>query len=213
MIDLKKFGIASLLVGGVIFISGCGQANTIPQNGGANKNNFPRSNSASSTEKFFNMGTKATLADLVVGKKITVMGTTNSDGTVSAKRIMIGEPGGFMMRGATSTTSTGENFRPGNLPNDAVNNPGQQPVSNGGQFNGQNRGQMGAGGQRPNGGRMMGGNGMVSGEIISKDDTSLVIKNQAGGSKIVFYSDKTEIFLFQPPTSTPATPTTTLEKK
>lgn len=204
MVNFKKIGMISLLVGGVVFISGCGQTNTAAHNN-TNKNGLPRGNNASSTEKMFNAGAKATLADLVVGKKVTVVGTANSDGTVSAKRIMIGEPGGFMMRGATSTTSTGENFR--------FNNSNQPPPASSGQFNGQNRGQMGMGGQRPNGGgRAMGGNGMVRGEIISKDETSLVIKNQDGGSKIVFYSDKTEVSIFQPPTSTPPAPTTSPEK-
>jgi hypothetical protein len=61
----------------------------------------------------------------------------------------------------------------------------------------------------------MGGSGLVSGEIISKDEMSLVIKNQDGGSKIIFYSDKTELFIFQTPTSAPPStpPTTTIGKK
>lgn len=45
------------------------------------------------------------------------------------------------------------------------------------------------------------GSGFADGEIISKDETSITVELPDGGSKIVFYSDSTEINKFTSGTS------------
>ena len=55
------------------------------------------------------------------------------------------------------------------------------------------RNQMGNLPSNTNGSMRMEGMGANSGEIISKDDTSITLKLADGGSKIIFFSETTEI--------------------
>jgi len=60
-------------------------------------------------------------------------------------------------------------------------------------------GNAGGGGYRTNtpgsaaGARLRGGSGFVNGDIISKDDKSVTVKNRAGGSQIIFFAPSTSI--------------------
>lgn len=54
-------------------------------------------------------------------------------------------------------------------------------------------GGAGFGGRRNGGAGSQGGAGFVNGQVISKDDKSITVKLNSGGSKIVFYSSTTNV--------------------
>ena len=184
---MKKYLLLSTLAVFMFVFGGC----ATPQNSAPQTNKTtPAGDMTSSTEKGPQMP-KGTVNDLKVGVKVTVMGTAGTDGIVSATRITIGDtgPGNFQPgKFPTSTMASSTKFNKGQYPQ------GQRPQRKDGQSNGQ------WAGRGPGGGQSM---ARVSGEILKKDDASLTIKNDDGGSKLVYYSEKTEIFIFQPPTNTP----------
>lgn len=181
----------------VLLYSGCSSTTPQTTSTSGDKQQAQSGDYNNKDNRWNNMGTKASLDELQIGKKIMAMGTNNQDGSISAARIMLGEFQNFGNRsGFTSgTQQMGDSNRD--------QNPRGQFQGRGGQGNSGAHRQMRPGGNR--------GNARVLGEIIKKDSNSLVVKSQDGGSKIIFYSDKTEVFVVQPPTSTPAIATSTNE--
>jgi len=184
--------IVSLLIIG----AGCNSGqpkNSVEQNFNR-PNNF---NNASNTDRNIDQ-TKGGIADLIIGKKIMAMGTTNANGTINAGQITVGFENFNNQRfGPPSSTTSSTNG--------GQNGQFQRRNFNGG--NGQNRtGDSGSGQRMAN----RSGQARALGEILKKDDISLILKLDNGGSQIVYYSTTTQIFIFQPPTpTTPQTPTAT----
>lgn len=195
----KNFIVVVSIFGAIMLLgAGCAKQFSVDKNQLSN-----RGNNATSTERGFKIeGTKTTSADLTVGKNIMVMGTTNADGTISAIQILLGDfasrPGFASSTFSTSTARrTFNQGQPRTMEN--VNR----------QDRGDNNGIVRPAGNRPQTQGNRGSGGEV-GEILKKDDTSLILKDQNGGSKIIFYSDKTEILIVAPPAGAP---TSTIEKK
>lgn len=200
---MKKYFLAfALLTALTLVVSGCAVKNAQDASAvnSADKNNR-RGDFASGTMKM-NFGEPATKADLAVGKKVTVFGKTNTDGTVIATRIVIGD---MPMFGRGFATGTRPISRDGEEPYPTTSGGktigGMPSDQTGGRENFQGRtGRMIRGG---------GGQSRISGEIMKIDESSMVIKVIDNGSKIIFYTDSTEIFLA--PTSTPNFASTTVK--
>lgn len=190
----KNFIFIVTIIGAVVLLgAGCAKQSSTDKKQLGN-----RGNNATSTERGFKIeGTKITPADLVIGKKVMVMGTTNADGTISATQILLGD---FMSRAGFSSSTFSTSTARRNL-NQGQPRTGGNANWQGQRGEGQGQGE-GAGGTRAaNRPQMQGarGAGRVVGDIIKKDSTSLVLKDQSGGSKIIFYSEKTEILIVAPP--------------
>lgn len=194
----RKYIIFVFIFAAVLVMTGCASKNSTAQNGNQ-PDGFGRGEQNASGTPKMNFGTPASVGDLTIGKKITVIGATNADGTINATSIIIGEMPRFssgterFVSGTMSGIPTGaaQNFQP-----PSGGSAQFQRRSAGGQWSGQT--QNGTARQRAN---RPSGQSRVSGEILKIDESSLVLKSIDGGSKIIFYSDKTDIF--NAPTSTP----------
>ncbi|MCX6779291.1 MAG: hypothetical protein NTU97_03610 [Candidatus Magasanikbacteria bacterium] len=192
----KKYSLPLLLL--VVFVlagAGCATKQALKNNNGdfvKGNQNREGGNFASSSE-FMAGRVKGSLDDLKEGTKVMVMGISNQDGTISASQILIGDFNNFASstRPLFASSTVGKQ---GGV-------PGQRQ---GGQMQGRQGDGANFGGQRQGGGQgraRMAGQARVIGEILKKDTIGLVIKINDGGSKIVLYSDKTEVFSLS--TSTP----------
>lgn len=161
---------------------------------------------------------EGSLDDLKINETILVMGNANSDGSVVADRIIIGDAGEDFqdmfanMRPAAKEGEEGEiidvedrpmpefdgqrqNFQQfQNLSDEERVKMREEMMANGGEWVGGGNSRI-SGIQRGSGQATARGVGQnianLTGEIISKDDSSITIKLETGGSKIVFFSEST----------------------
>lgn len=187
----KKIFFLGGIVAVILLISGCGKTSTSetvkldvnrPKNDKQMKIDLP----------------KGATIDLVVGKKIMAMGNSSQDGVFTASRIIIGGPQGYGMFGGpvSSTTRTDFTQYPANIQNGEKGNiQWQRKLEDQDGKNVQQRA------DNPNRSRTGGNNiSRAIGEIVKIDQNSIILKADDGGSQIIFFSDKTEIFFT--PTST-----------
>jgi hypothetical protein len=193
----KIFFVFILLVSTIIF-SGCGvkKENNFIMNEG--KNNFGNGQNRGTGQGMFtsstwqNVGEKGNIEDLKLGEKIMIMGATNQDGSINANRIMIGE-----MPKIERPSTTLEQIR-----------EKQEEEGNFGERNHFIRDDNTPGDARQ--GMVMGG-GFLQGEILKMDENSLILKTETTGTKIVYFTPETEIYIFSPSTIKENTNTTSVK--
>lgn len=150
--------------------------------------------------------TPASAEDLHVGENITVMGTSNADGSMTASTIYIGTvafeqgqlDGNSEAEQAFADRQPPEGFTPpeGVNPQELQNlSPEERQarfaeLQESGAF--PEGGFTGGGAGARSGGGFRGGN-MVRGEILNIDDMTITIALSDGGSRLVFYSSQTTI--------------------
>ena len=194
----KKFLSILAVVAFLLTLTGCGQtAPAAPQaqnNKGAGANRGNGFEQMVSSSPLFANRQPGTVLDLAVGKRIMAFGTANPDTTINAQQIILGAfPNfGFNRPHPTSTTSTIDFSQRSSSPQGGNWNGGQ-----GGQGQGSTTVSGRSGGNR----QRAAASGRASGEIMKLDSSSIVLKTENGGSRIIFYSDKTQIFIL-PVTST-----------
>ncbi len=149
--------------------------------------------------------------DLAIGDNVMVMGAENSDGSVVATNVLIGDETQLeAVMSKMRKNTNGSDIASGDANNTRQYNAQMPSVSGGNRPDFQNmtdeeREQMrsqwssanggNVGGRQKTSGRTArgGGQARISGEVLSKDDTGITLKLSSGGSKLIFFSNDTKI--------------------
>jgi len=237
MKSVIKISILSFILAAPFVLAGCG-AQTTAQNTQNNNNGQQTQNQGQARAqnngqppRFMNDNfTAASSSALAVGQKVMVIGTSNSDGSLAASQIIIGNSdtdfasSSFMMFRGRTATGTPDN---GNSGGTASGQPGRRngmgQVGQGGartgnpQFQnmsdaerqqfienmranggGNFTGGTGSGGAQTGGRQFRAGSSApVAGEIIDLGESTITVKLDSGGSRLVFYSEKTAVSIIK----------------
>ena len=202
----------------LVLISGCASKNsqtqTNQQTNGQNQEQPPGTGNGQWLTQNENF-TQANLNDLEIGQTILAMGTENSDGSVSVSQIIIGydEINFENMVGArhplTNDNSGEQNGEEQTAP-PAAGFGGQRPDFEQMQNMSEEertammekmRAQRGTSGAGQPGNR--GSMARLAGEIINKDESTITLKLEEGGSKLIFFSEDTNVNLVKPTEDSP----------
>lgn len=202
----KKTLIIPFLIISLVIITGCSINSS-----GDNKEQRQNTRQETTARQMPNWDenfSEGSINDLEIGQKVSIMGTENADKSVVAERIMIGNS-------KTDWQKTGRAMGPPPITDQETDNDAGQPQPD---FDGQRpnferfqnmseeervkfREEMMAqretsGMTRPN--RAGGSITRLNGEIIDKDDTSIILKLEGGGSKLIFLSENIDISIAKP---------------
>lgn len=188
---------------GVVLVGGAGTAyfvvNSTSTNTDNNQQRTLERRNQSEIGRFSASTTPVTIDDLQVGDEVTITGSSNVDGSMTAQSIIIGsidfEPGQFGDGTGADGEGSGSRQMPGNFANRQPREgftPSEGFNPEGG-FSGGGQGGMPGGGARMQGGQGFGGGNMVRGEILDIDSSAITVALPDGGSRLVFYSSQTTI--------------------
>lgn len=192
---VKLFGVFFVLCVVSVLLTGCGSQSDKEQE------NQQKVQQANEQDRWNENFSQASLSDLEIGQHVSIMGSQNSDGSILAERIMIGNnqidfqdmgmPRPLPLDGDNNNSLPGPpadfvGQRPDfeqmqNMSDEEREKMGQEMIARRGEFSG----------AMPS--RTDGGMARLVGEIIDKDEQTLTLKLEEGGSKLIFFSDATQI--------------------
>lgn len=197
---MKKSLIFTVLISIAFLNLGCtlnANNNSLPQKDTQKTEDTSNRNTDQLPDNFIEIG----INDLEIGMKVSINGTTNSDGSILADRIMRGDFNGGPMileenmekpefndnNDNVKNVQAPTNFQPGNMP-DFQNMTDeerqafreQMPTSDDNRQRNQNK-------------TFNSSSAHLSGEILKIDTDNLTLKLDGGGSKLIFISSETKV--------------------
>ncbi len=124
---------------------------------------------------------EGTLEDLVIGEEIMVMGAENQDGSITAEMIFIGTAEGMPEFSSDMHIDSSNRSMPEGMDEERMELMQEMRANAGSNF------------RVMNGSMMADNTAFIRGEIIDKDEMSITVKLVDSGSKLIFYSNDTEI--------------------
>ena len=203
MFTKKSLFIIPFLTIILIFFTGCATKNKVNEDIQENHSQTETKDSNAPANTFGNNLEESNLDDLTIGQKIIVMATEDSGGNASANQILIGntetdfEKFNQMTRSRVQTVENNTKSETATPP--PTNTPDKQNFKQSQNMTEEDRAKLQEKMQANNvnkGTKTFSTKQAITrfiGEIVKKDEISLTMKLDAGGSKLIFFSADTKV--------------------
>ncbi|MDZ7611210.1 MAG: hypothetical protein U5L10_00405 [Candidatus Moranbacteria bacterium] len=182
-INPANIAIIALLIAGCSFLfAGCSKENGQSGNEGENRNQEQPAED-NQLSKWEENSKQAGLSDLEIGRQVLVMGTKNSDGSIGANQIIIGN------NESDFKNISGSLMKDGGENEGQLKNKSEMSEEEKAKFREEKRAEKEASGESVK----SGDTARASGEIVDKDESTIILKVEGDGSKLIFYSDETKV--------------------